>query len=157
MWGLGVGQGLRPSELVRVRWEDIDLARGTLAVRGAKTAASSAVIPLTPLARRELERFWRESERPGAGLLFKWGGGPVKEYKRALASAAVAAGIERKVTPYLLRHSFATIAWTLGIDKDVARRIMRHTTTKMLDEVYARPRPEDLAKKLTAFDLGREG
>jgi integrase len=55
--------------------------------------------------------------------------------------------------PYLLRHSFATIAWSLGLDIDTARRIMRHTDTKMLDRIYTRPRPKDLVARAAAFDV----
>ena len=77
----------------------------------------------------------------------------VSGYKRSLETAAERAAIGHKVTPYLLRDSFATIAWSLGIDKDVARRILRHTDEKMLDEVYCRPRPADLVERVAAFDL----
>ena len=55
--------------------------------------------------------------------------------------------------PYLLRHSFATLAWALDVPKDVARRVMRHTNDRMLDEVYTRPRPRDLVARLERFDL----
>lgn len=71
----------------------------------------------------------------------------------ALANHAEKAGISKNVTPYLLRHSFATVCGSLGIEMDVARRIMRHTSTKMMKQVYARPRPADLAKKLAGFAL----
>ena len=43
------------------------------------------------------------------------------------------------MTPYLLRHSFATIAWSIGVEKDVARRILRHTDLMTLENVYCRP------------------
>jgi integrase len=74
-------------------------------------------------------------------------------YRGSLETAAKKAGITRGVNMYLLRHSFATIEWSLGIDQDVARRIMRHTDEKMLRDVYCRPRPADLAARVAAFDL----
>ncbi len=76
-----------------------------------------------------------------------------KEYKKSLATTAEKAEIDQHVTPYLLRHSFATIAWSLGIPQDVARRVMRHTTNAMLDKVYCRPRPQDLVELVSSFDL----
>ena len=42
-------------------------------------------------------------------------------------------------------------AWSLGIERDVTRRILRHVDEKMLDEVYCRPRPEELAERVKAF------
>ena len=160
MFAVGAGQGLRPSELVRVRWEDIDLDDRTLAVRGTKTTRSSAIIPLTPLAHQEIRTWWVRCGEPAEGIAFpaRKDGTPytgVSGYKRALATAATNAGISRPVTPYLLRHSFATIAWSVGIDRDVARRIMRHTDEAMLDRVYARPRPAELQRRLAAFSVGQ--
>ena len=58
LFGLCVGVGLRPSEALRARWEDIDLEGATLKVRGTKTDASDASIPLTDLALREMVK-WR--------------------------------------------------------------------------------------------------
>jgi len=59
LFGLCVGVGLRPSEALRVHWEDIDLESATLKVRGTKTEASDASIPLTDLALREMTT-WRD-------------------------------------------------------------------------------------------------
>ena len=59
LFGLCVGVGLRPSEALRVKWEDIDFEKATLKVRGTKTDASDASIPLTDLALREMMK-WRD-------------------------------------------------------------------------------------------------
>jgi integrase len=160
MWAVGAGQGLRPSELLRMRWEDVRWSSRTLLVRGdsdgeGKTTASVAEIPMTPIAFRELEVWWRAKGKPETGPAFLAGGRAYRSesgYKRSLAGAAQRAGIARPVTPYLLRHSFATIAWSVGVEKDVARRILRHTDERMLDEVYCRPRPADLVERVSKFD-----
>lgn len=153
MWAVGIGQGLRPSELVRVCWEDVDLEYRVLRVRGTKTEESAATIPLTPLAHGELTRFRAACGAPSAGPVFTWNGEPIKSFKRALAASAKKAEIEKRVTPYLLRHSFATLAWTLGVERDTARRVLRHSDFKMLDQVYCRPRPQDLVEKVARFAL----
>ena len=160
MWAVQGGMGLRPSELVRVRWGDVDLETGTLAVRGTKTDASAAVVALTPLAAKELVR-WRAVAKPAplpGSVVFpaRRDGTPYEGsngYKSALATAARKAGIKRGITPYVFRASFATIAWALGIEKDAAIRIGRWTDSAMFDRVYCRPRPAELASKLKAFDL----
>ena len=51
LWAVGVGQGLRPGELVRVHWEDVDWDTRVLSARGTKTEASDDAIPMTPPAR----------------------------------------------------------------------------------------------------------
>jgi integrase len=167
MWAVGVGQGLRPGELVRCEWGDIDWTDRVLAVRGTKTNDSAAVIPLTPLAHDALRALWVRLGQPSSGRCFTYGGNglerepskarPFVSYKRALESDRKAAKIGRKVTPYLLRHSFATIAWSLGIDRDTAKRIMRHTAgSSLLDRVYVRPPPRTLVAKVAAFDVGSD-
>ncbi|MEN0066111.1 MAG: tyrosine-type recombinase/integrase [Myxococcota bacterium] len=160
MWGVQAGVGLRPGELVRMRWSDVDLERRVLSVRGTKTTASAAVIGLTPLATKALLA-WREVAVPRPtpdGVVFpsRKKGTPYASrggYKRALAMAAQRAGIERPVTPYLLRATFATIAWAMGVDEDTAVRTGRWTDAAMFRRVYCRPRPQDLAARLDAFDF----
>lgn len=164
MWAVGAGEGLRPSELMRIRWEDVRWTTRTLRICGdeqgeGKTEQSVAEIPLTPLAHRELQAWWLRCGQPTEGAAFLSKRGPYASesgYKKSLASAAKRAGIARPVTPYLLRASFATIAWSVGVEKDVTRRIGRWTDERMLDEVYCRPRPADLVARVAAFDLARE-
>lgn len=155
MWATGVGLGLRPGELIALDWADVLLSRGQVHVRGTKTDEADGVVPLTPVAEEALRRHWVRCGRPSSGVVFpQRNGKPYADsggYRKALRTAARKAEIGRPVTPYLLRHSFATIAWELGVDKDVARRIMRHTDTTMLDEVYTRPNPEALRRKAAQF------
>lgn len=153
MWAVGVGQGLRPGELTRCRVEDFDLDAAVMDVRGTKTEASADVVPLTPLTVREVRRYLAHLGNPTSGLLFSYRGSQIEDYGCSLATDVEEAKIDKHVTPYLLRASFATIAWCLGIPKDVARRILRHTSEAMIDRVYCRPRPRDLAKHLKAFEL----
>ena len=157
MWATGAGEGLRPSELTGIEWPDVHFDPRLLDIRGEKTEAAEATIPMTPLVHRELRLWWVACGQPTEGLVFpsqntggRYGPGGLRE---ALKSAAKRAGIERRIYPYLLRDSFATIAWSLQIDIDVARRVMRHTNDKMLREVYCRPRPADLVKAVRAFDF----
>ncbi len=181
MWAVGAGQGLRPSELTQLNWGDIDWDDMLLTVRGTKTRDSDAVIAITPLAMRELRRYrdfvqeridraassrgtktvdarWLAPFHGRSPLeedmpIFTFGGKRIVEYKHALKTAAKAAGIKRRVWRYLLRHSFATIAWTVGIEKESTRTIGRWKDYSMLDEVYRRPRPKDVVPRLAAFDF----
>lgn len=155
MWAVGVGLGLRPAELVNVHWEDIDWGERLIEVRGTKTEAARDTVPLTPIAHSYLRQWWEENERPAEGLVFEGQRGPYgpQGYRKALTRCARAAGIERHLTPNLLRHSFATIAWSLGLERDVARRVLRHTSDDMLRRVYARPRPSELVSRVEAFSL----
>jgi len=159
MFGLGVGVGLRPSELCRVSWEDIDLKTGLLRVLGSKTAGSDATIPLTELAKREMKQWWKTDSK--RGLCFyvtedridSASGQKIRKkkqigsFKTALQAAARRAkiditseGVPRRIFPYILRHSFATLAASSNppVPLPVAQAVMRHTSSKMLLETYAK-------------------
>jgi integrase len=75
MWATAAGEGLRPSELVRMDWADVHWDDDLLLVRGTKTTDSKATIPLTPLAKRELMQWHKKQLRPQAGVVFPARGG----------------------------------------------------------------------------------
>ena len=54
--GLAV-TGMRLGEALRLAWRDADLARGTITVRAAKTAAGERVIDLLPVLREQLTEY----------------------------------------------------------------------------------------------------
>lgn len=62
-----IGQGLRPGEVIKVRWEDVDWSSNMLRVRGTKNDLAAAAVPMTPLTRRELSRLWEAVGRPTTG------------------------------------------------------------------------------------------
>eukprot|EP00922_Rhytidocystis_sp_ex-Travisia-forbesii_P052237 GHVS01077517.1.p1 GENE.GHVS01077517.1~~GHVS01077517.1.p1 ORF type:complete len:372 (-),score=36.02 GHVS01077517.1:479-1594(-) len=70
LFGVCVGIGLRPSEVLRMRWEDIHLRDGTVVVRGTKTSNSLNRIPVTELTQTALEKWWAREGRPTSGLCF---------------------------------------------------------------------------------------
>ncbi|PFH37943.1 site-specific recombinase, phage integrase family protein [Besnoitia besnoiti] len=158
MFAVGIGIGLRPSELLRLHWEDVDWRNNIASIRGSKTAASRAAVPLTDLARRELFKWWEKEGNPTTGLCFYAEGARraalrlkqeenERSFKKALQAAAKRAGLEktpdgdrRRIFPYLLRHSFATLAATSNppVPLPVAQAVMRHTSSKMLLDTYAK-------------------
>lgn len=157
LFGLAVGVGLRPDEVVNVHWEDVSWKTGQLRVRGTKTEGSAATIQMTFFAMEELDTWREEAGDPDQGLVFTWGGRPIVSFKSALKTAAAKAGIdrggERRVFPNLLRHSFASMAAASGVPLVVAQQIMRHTSSKMLLEVYARAGRLQLREGLESFPL----
>lgn len=156
MWAVGGGQGLRPSELMRLDWRGVDWGDRTLDPAGRKTRAAPDLVPLVPLAYAELRVWWVRSGQPREGLIFPSRSGGAYQYggyKGPLATAARKAKIGRPVTPKILRDSCATICWSLGIPRDVTRRLLRHVDERMLQTVYERPRPSDLVERVAAFAM----
>lgn len=101
--------GLRVGELVNLRREDVTLSekKGTIRLRGAVTkggAERSVPVPLE--ARRRLAAYL-ESRGDEYSALFVGQRGPLREdaVVRVIAKYARWAGL--KITPHLLRHTFA--------------------------------------------------
>ncbi|SCM24450.1 tyrosine recombinase, putative [Plasmodium chabaudi adami] len=158
IFATSIGIGLRPSEVLRILWEDINFEKKEIFIKGEKTKYSNTAIPLTNFAYTELIKWWEIEKKPSKGLCFyqetinnKFNytdtKTPLKTFKTALKGAAKRAGIEvsedgkkRRIFPYLLRHSFATIAASSNppVPLPVAQAIMRHSSSKMLLDTYTK-------------------
>ena len=134
--------GLRPGEIPRVGWGDVDwLAQsggwGGLHVRGTKTDSSDDVIPLGPRSRVRLRELWETLGRPVDGPVFTYRGRPILSCRTALKRAADRAGISegRRIFQYLGRHTAAT-AVSRRANREVAAALLRHTSPKMVEATY---------------------
>jgi len=136
--------GLRVSEVVALRPEDIDSAAGLVNVRRGKGGRARRVM-LSPVLLRDLRRYWTEA-RPTGGWLFP-GRDPGRHISQgavqsALRRTAERAGICRRVTPHTLRHAFATRLLDAGVDLPTIQRLLGHadllTTSRYLHVSTAR-------------------
>ena len=120
--------GMRIREACRLETRDIDAARGVIHVRQGKGAKDRDVM-LSPRLLTILRAYWRQ-ERPAAPYLFTGRSGrPInpKVARNALALAAASAGLTgRRVTPHVLRHSFATDLLENGTDLRVIQVLLGH-------------------------------
>jgi site-specific recombinase XerD len=121
--------GLRLSEACRLETHDIDAARGVVHVRHGK-GGKERMVMLRPRLLAALREHWR-AERPPAPWLFasRWGG-PLNPNtaRKALRRAAASAGLTKRVTPHVLRHSFATHLLEQGTDLRVIQVLLGHSS-----------------------------
>lgn len=156
------GAGLRVSELVGLRMGDIDLEGGY--VRCFGKGSKERVVPLGDPALKSLDLYLRRG-RPyiGTGIitdhlfLNRFGKGLSRQsVHRILAAYARQAGLRKKVSPHMLRHTFATHLLSGGADlrsvqemlghADVSTtQIYTHISRRELKQIYYRAHPR--AKK----------
>jgi integrase len=127
-----VALGCRLGEARRLLPTDIEKER--VLIRGTKTKSSQRWVPILSFYRPLLEqaRPWLPVE--------PWG-----KVWRDMAAACRRAGID-KVTSNDLRRTHSTLLIEAGVDRDVVRRLLGHTTTTMVDRVYGQPTTEALAQ-----------
>jgi site-specific recombinase XerD len=146
------GTGLRLSEGCRVQTGDIDGQRGVLRVRAGKTH-KERVVALTPRLLETLRVYWR-IVRPAPPWLFASRRGTqlsAEVARIALGRAALAAGLLPRITPHVLRHSFATHSLEAGVDLRVIQVALGHESIRTTAR-YASVSLEVLSKTPSPFD-----
>ncbi|HWP23414.1 MAG TPA: site-specific tyrosine recombinase XerD [Candidatus Binatia bacterium] len=138
------GTGLRVSELVQLQTGRINFQGNYLTVKGK--GARVRAVPFGRWAREKLDRYMREV-RPrllkGKSSPFVFtnrSGKPLTRqgFWKLLRRYALGAGIEKKVTPHTLRHSFATHLLEGGADLRAVQAMLGHadiSTTQIYTHV----------------------
>jgi integrase/recombinase XerD len=122
------GTGLRIGEACALQVGDVDGARGVVHVRATKGRRERLVM-LSPRLATLLPHLWRWSQ-PSA---WAFGGGrPISQQliRCALRVAAARAGLRKKVTPHVLRHSFATHLLEGGTDLRLIQLLLGHASIR---------------------------
>lgn len=144
--------GLRLSELVKVRRSHLDLAQGTVRVIGK--GRKERLCPLGNPAIRALEAYLDACPFDVDALFVSAQGKQLngRTVQLALKRYLAAAGLDAKLTPHKLRHTFATHLLDHGADLRSVQELLGHsqlTTTQIytsvsverLKRVYDRAHP----------------
>jgi site-specific recombinase XerD len=122
------GTGLRIDEVLSLEVKDIDGSRGVLRVRHGKGDRAREV-KLSAGLYQSLRDYWAR-ERPRLPYLFasrRTGRPPAPGAVRsAFAMAAEQAGINKRVRPHVLRHSYATHLLDAGTDVRIIQALLGH-------------------------------
>ncbi len=133
--GLLYSSGLRRSELLNLKIKDIDSKRMVVVVKDAKGNKDRVTVLSTRLLK-DLQEYYKEY-RPETYLFEGQKGGKysVSSVLSIVKSASIKAGIYKKVTPHMLRHSFATHLLENGTDLRHIQLLLGHSSTKTT-EIY---------------------
>jgi integrase/recombinase XerD len=114
--------GMRRAELTPLKIADIDTQRMVIHIRGGKGRKDRDVM-LSPKLLEAMRQYWRSLKRKPKTWLFPGGSAgdleqPVNDKAVWLACdrAADRAGIDKRIHPHTLRHSFATHLLEAGTD-----------------------------------------
>lgn len=156
-----VDTGMRISELVNIKVNDIDIQRDFVTVFGK--GQKQRVIPLSRVTVRELlryrDRFRQDNRFADSPYLFpdQYGGSvsvnSIQQYLRRLAQKA---GLgEVKVTPHVFRHTAATHAAAQGTNAFILKEILGHSSMQTTMR-YVHLQPDDLKAQHNRFSMVNE-
>ncbi|MDW8107743.1 MAG: site-specific tyrosine recombinase XerD [Armatimonadota bacterium] len=151
--------GMRVSELLRLRLEQLNLSEQLIRVEGKR--GRERWLPLTSTAVYWLQRYLSDArpklvnpKRPNSILFLNDRGDALSRvaFWSKLKHYATCAGIEKPVSPHTLRHSFAVHLLSGGADLRAVQELLGHediSTTQIytqvsldrLKEVYKRSHP----------------
>lgn len=158
------GGGLRISEAVGLDQADVETA-ADLAVRVRGKGDKERLVPVGRMAAEAVARYLRAGRpelvkvagarrRAERALFVNARGGRLSRQSgwRIVAEAARRAGLSERLTPHVLRHSFATHLLEGGADLRAVQELLGHAslsttqiytkvTTRHLDEVFRRTHP----------------
>ena len=125
--------GLRISELCALSTDDLDLSRDEFSVRGK--GDKLRVVFLSASAKKWLKDYLKKRKDMSDALFVQYGKNAKnatdlrlspRAVQRLLKTYAATAGITRKVTPHVLRHSFATDLLQNGADLRSVQALLGH-------------------------------
>lgn len=127
------GAGLRVSEVVALKVNDIDSERMLLRIEQAKGKKDRQAM-LSPVLLNHLREWWRYANAEHLMLNGGWifpGQNPVdhlstRQLSRACRAAAEDAGLDKHVTMHTFRHSFATHLLEAKVDIRIIQTLLGH-------------------------------
>ncbi len=144
--------GLRVSEAVALRKDGLDFNLGYVKVRGK--GSKERIVPVDKTALTFLRKYVEVFEKKIAGSEYLFpnnSGKPLgrKGFWKRLKNYAKTAGIEKNITPHVIRHSFASHLLEGGADLRSIQELLGHssiTTTQIYTHVE-KSRIKEIHKK----------
>jgi integrase/recombinase XerD len=148
---LMVSTGIRVGELCKLWTSDVSHDGSSLRIRGKGSRDRMVYVTDVDLriALQKLVTF-RQRVLGGPGPLFtnRWGTElRPQSFRSRLRIAASEAGLGRKVTPHMLRHTAATLLIETGVDIRIVQRLLGHSSIATT-EIYTHVSDEALRKSL---------
>ena len=150
---LDAATGLRVSELLALKWEDIDFEHLEIKVTESiwhqvlgvcKTEASAKPVPMDAYMADDLRRWRKLCAYPEAGdwvfasprMKGKQPYWPDNLMKRYIKPAARKLGINKNIGWHTFRHSFGTLLKSNGEDVKTVQELLRHANSRITLDVY---------------------
>lgn len=143
--------GLRVSELINIKFSDININEKFIKIMGK--GKKERLIPFGETAKLYIKRYLkiRKDKNTETIFLTRLGKGISRvEFWRQLKNIAVKAGLIQKVKPHTLRHSFATHLLSAGADIRFVQEMLGHSSISTT-QIYTHVSKEYLKEQHQKF------
>ena len=143
--------GLRVSELVYLHTDNVDLRERTIRIRGK--GEKDRIVLFDDVTKASIEDYIEKKDDDSPFLFVNRSGNHLtpRYIQMMIKDHAKAAGIKKRVTPHILRHSFATHLLKNGVDIRAIQQLLGHanlSTTQIYTSV-------DMHTLKNAYDKAR--
>jgi integrase/recombinase XerD len=127
--------GVRVSELIKIKKNDIIFEEGFVKVYGK--GGKERIVPIPKELLNELKDYINKINTENIFPLSP------RQVERIIKNIAKKAGISKKVTPHVLRHSLATTLLSKGVDIRYIQEILGHSSLN-ITQIYTHVVPSQL-------------
>jgi integrase/recombinase XerD len=127
--------GVRVSELIKIKKNDIIFEEGFVKVYGK--GGKERIVPIPKELLNELKDYINKINTENIFPLSS------RQVERIIKNIAKKAGISKKVTPHVLRHSLATTLLSKGVDIRYIQEILGHSSLN-ITQIYTHVVPNQL-------------
>ncbi len=144
------GSGLRITELIQLKTEDLHINMGFINVFGK--GDKERIVPIGNEAAKALKSYLESArlklaKQPTPYVFLNRFGNTISRvgFYKILRELAKEAGIQKEVNPHMLRHSFATHLLNAGVDLRYVQEMLGHTDVSTT-EIYTHLNKQHLIK-----------
>ncbi len=148
--------GWRPSELIKLKVEDVDLENGFIKGGIKTTAGKNRLVPIHPSVKPIVEKYYNEaisiksnylfndiSKKRGIGLSYD-------QYLSRFNKVMKQLNFRTEITPHYTRHTFITNAKSRNVNMNeyILKLIVGHEIGDLTEHVYTHRELEDLKEEM---------
>lgn len=148
--------GWRPSELIDLRIKNVDLEQGFIKGGIKSTAGKNRLVPISPLIKHIVEKYYNEAISVGSQFLFndiqkkKGIGLSYDQYLSRFNNIMELLKFRLDITPHYTRHTFITKAKSkqVNMNENILKLIVGHHIGDLTEYVYTHRTLEDLREEM---------
>lgn len=141
--------GMRASEIVNLKWKDIDFKRNIIHIKLSK-GKKDRIVMLSPKIKKNLKKL-TEIKKEHVFITTRKSKYTTRTIEKIVSNAAKKAGIKNKITPHTLRHSFATHLLERGTDIRYIKELLGHSNISTT-LIYTKVSNKDISKIKSPLD-----